>query len=59
MLIGLSSLFSMILLILIITDVFILKSALKTKKWTLFIVITSIIVISILLLGYLWITSPM
>lgn len=59
MLIGLSGLIPMVLLVLIITDVFVLKNALKTKRWTLFIVITSIIVISILLLGYLLVTSPM
>lgn len=51
--------FIMILLLsylaLIIIDVF----ALKKKKRILFAAITATMILSIIILGYLWITSPM
>ena len=32
--------------------------ALMNKKWGLFIAITAVMAIGIILLGYLWVTSP-
>ena len=46
-------------LALLILDIFALLKGKENKKWGLFIIITAIMVIGILSLGYLWITSPM
>jgi heme/copper-type cytochrome/quinol oxidase subunit 4 len=46
-------------LVLIIADVFAFIKGRKNKKWLPFIIITTIMVLGILVLGYLWISSPM
>ena len=51
--------FTMILLLTYLALLIIDIAALKYKKWILFIAITAVMVIGIVLLGYLWITSPM
>ena len=55
--------FTMILLlvyfILFLIDVVAFIYGLIKKKWILFILITVIMVLGIITLGYLWITSPM
>lgn len=45
--------------VLLVMDIFAFIKGKKSRKWTLFIVITSIMVIGIIVLGYLWFTSPM
>ena len=55
--------FTMILLlvyfILFLIDIAAFIYGLIKKKWILFILITVIMVLGIITLGYLWITSPM
>ena len=55
--------FTMILLLvylaLLIIDVGAFIYGSKKKKWILFVLITAIMILGILLLGYLWFTSPM
>ena len=50
---------TIIYLFLFIADLFAFVKAKENKKMIPFIVITTIIIISIIILGYLWITSPM
>ena len=50
---------TIIYLFLFIADLFALVKGKENKKMIPFIVITTIIIISIIILGYLWITSPM
>lgn len=45
--------------VLLVMDIFAFTKDKKSRKWTLFIVITAIMVIGIIVLGYLWFTSPM
>ena len=45
--------------ILFITDIFAFLYGIKNKNWALFIILTAVIISSIGILGYLWITSPM
>jgi hypothetical protein len=53
--------FTMILmyLVLFIIDIFAFIRGIKEKKWLLFISISLIRITGILVLGYLWIKSPM
>ena len=55
--------FTMYLMILhfalLILDIFAFLKGKENKKWMPFIAITTIMVIGIVVLGYLWITSPM
>ena len=46
-------------LALLILDIFAFLKGKENKKWMLFTAITTIMVIGIVVLGYLWITSPM
>lgn len=55
---GFTMILLLVYLVLFIIDVFALILGLKKKKWILFSVISSIIVISIIVLGYLWIKLP-
>ncbi len=48
-----------IYLILSISDIFAFMNGVKSKKWVPFIIITTVMVIGIMILGYLWIISPM
>lgn len=48
-----------IYLILFISDIFAFMNGVKSKKWVPFIIITTVMVIGIMILGYLWIISPM
>lgn len=50
---------TIIYLFLSIADLFAFVKGKENKKMIPFIVITTIIIISIIILGYLWITSPM
>ncbi len=50
---------TIIYLFLFIADLFAFVKVKENKKMIPFIVITTIIIISIIILGYLWITSPM
>lgn len=50
---------TIIYLFLFIADLFAFVKEKENKKMIPFIVITTIIIISIIILGYLWITSPM
>ena len=49
----------LIYLVLFIADIFAFIKGKENKKYLPFIIITIIMVIGILVLGYLWITSPM
>ena len=55
--------FTMILLLvylaLLIIDVGAFIHGSKKKKWILFVLITAIMILGIIVLGYLWFTSPM
>ena len=50
---------TIIYLFLFIADLFAFVKGKENKKMIPIIVITTIIIISIIILGYLWITSPM
>ena len=50
---------TIIYLFLFFADLFAFVKGKENKKMIPFIVITTIIIISIIILGYLWITSPM
>ena len=56
---GFTMYLMIIYFILFITDIFAFIKGKKGKKWTPFIIITGIMVAGIVVLGYLWITSPM
>ena len=45
--------------VLLVMDIFAFTKGRKSSKWTPFIAITAIMVIGIIVLGYLWFTSPM
>ena len=45
-------------LILFIIDIFAFINEKQNKKWLVFIIITSIMIIGIIILGYLWIKLP-
>lgn len=45
--------------ILFLSDIVAFIYGSKKKKWMLFILITVIMVLGIVTLGYLWVTSPM
>lgn len=49
----------LVYLALLIMDVGAFVYGSKKKKWTLFILITTIMLLGIVVLGYLWVTSPM
>ena len=56
---GFTMYFMLIYLVLFIADIFAFIKGKENKKWLPFIIITVIMVIGIVVLGYLWITSPM
>ena len=56
---GFTLYYTIIYLFLFIADLFAFVKGKENKKMIPFIVITTIIIISIIILGYLWITSPM
>ena len=56
---GFTMYLAIIYLFLFIADVFVFIKGKENKKMIPFIVITTIIIVSIMILGYLWITSPM
>lgn len=56
---GFTMILLLVYLILFLIDIVALIYGLKKKKWILFILITVIMVLGIITLGYLWITSPM
>lgn len=56
---GVTIYLAMIYLILIMLDIFAFIRGKKYKNWLPFIIITLIMVVGIIILGYLWFTSPM
>ena len=56
---GFTMYLMLIYLVLFIADIFAFIKGKENKKWLPFIIITIIIVTGIVVLGYLWITSPM
>ena len=56
---GFTMYLMLIYLVLFIADIFAFIKGKENKKWLPFIIITVIMVIGIVVLGYLWITSPM
>ncbi len=56
---GFTIYLAIIYLILFIIDIFAFIRGKKDKKWLAFIIISTIMVIGIVVLLYLWITSPM
>ena len=56
---GFTMYLMLIYLVLFIADIFAFIKGKENKKWLPFITITVIMVIGIVVLGYLWITSPM
>ena len=49
----------LVYLVLLIMDVGAFVYGSKKKKWVFFILITAIMILGIVVLGYLWVTSPM
>ena len=56
---GFTIQFAILYLILFVIDVFAFIKGKENKKWIPCIMITAIMVVGIVILGYLWITSPM
>lgn len=56
---GFTIYLAIIYLILIIMDIFAFIRGKKYKSWLPFIIITLIMTAGIVILGYLWLTSPM
>lgn len=56
---GFTTYLMIMYLILIIADIFAFIKGRQNKIWVPFIIITTIMVLGIVVLGYLWITSPM
>lgn len=56
---GSTMILSLVYLALLIIDVGAYIYGSKKKKWILFVLITAIMILGIVLLGYLWFTSPM
>ena len=56
---GFTMILLLVYLILFLIDIVAFIYGLKKKKWILFILITVIMVLGIVILGYLWVTSPM
>lgn len=56
---GFTTYLMIMYLVLIIADIFAFIKGRKNKIWVPFIIITTIMVLGIVVLGYLWITSPM
>ncbi len=56
---GFTIYLAIIYLILIIMDIFAFIRGKKYKSWLLFTIITLIMTAGIVILGYLWLTSPM
>lgn len=56
---GFTMILLLVYLILFLIDISAFIYGLKKKKWILFILITVIMVLGIVTLGYLWVTSPM
>ena len=56
---GFTIQFAILYLILFVIDVFAFIKGNENKKWVPCIMITAIMVVGIVILGYLWITSPM
>ncbi len=56
---GFTGYAAILYLTLLVLDIFAFTKGKKSRKWTPFIVITAIMVIGIIVLGYLWFTSPM
>ncbi len=56
---GFSMYLTIIYLVLLAMDIFAFIKGKENKKWQPFIVITIIMAMGIVILGYLWMTSPM
>ena len=56
---GFTMILLLVYLILFLIDIVAFIYGLKKKKWILFILVTVIMVLGIVTLGYLWVTSPM
>lgn len=56
---GLTTYLILIYIVLFIIDIYAFIKGKEKKKYQVFIIITTIMVIGILVLGYLWISSPM
>ena len=56
---GFTMIVLLVYFILFLTDIVAFIYGAKKKKWILFILITVIMVLGIVTLGYLWVTSPM
>ena len=56
---GFTMILLLVYLILSLIDIVAFIYGSKKKKWILFILITVIMVLGIVTLGYLWVTSPM
>ncbi len=50
---------AIVYLILFVTDIFAFIKGKENKKWVPCIIITVLMVVGIVILGYLWFTSPM
>ena len=56
---GFTEYLAIICLALLALDVFAYRKAKSSKKWTLFITITAVMVIGVIVFGCLWFASPM
>jgi heme/copper-type cytochrome/quinol oxidase subunit 4 len=56
---GFTGYLAIICLALLALDVFAYRRAKGSKKWTLFIAITAVVVIGVIVFGCLWFASPM
>lgn len=56
---GFSMYLMLVFLVMIVADIFAFLKGKQNKQWKLFIMITSILIVGMFILGYLWITLPM
>ena len=56
---GFTTWSAIVYLILFVADIFAFIKGKENKKWVPCIMITALMVVGIVILGYLWITSPM
>lgn len=56
---GFSIYLILIFICLFIIDIFAYVKGKEKKKYLLFIIITTIMILGIIILGYLWMTAPM
>ena len=56
---GLTTWLAVLYLILFVIDIFAFIKGKENKKWVPCIIVTALMVVGIVILGYLWFTSPM